>query len=209
MEVNHGPFLVDNNIMLSGIGILINSQGGAYAHNLVAGAIRVIHHERRLTPHQKPHSTEVAGLAPNPSGDDRYYNNIFSNAGLPAYDQAKLPVFMAGNVFLKGAKPCKHESHPLVQANVDPGIELAEKDGGVYLQMTVDPSWKDAHRQLVTTKMLGKTRCSDLPYEQPDGSPYCIDTDYFGAKRSADNPAPGPFRLTGEKKIRLKVWPRQ
>jgi len=40
MEVDHGPFLVDNNIMLSGIGILVNSQGGAYAHNGdIAGAV--------------------------------------------------------------------------------------------------------------------------------------------------------------------------
>ena len=206
VEVNHGPFLVDNNIMLSGNGILINSQGGAYAHNLVAGAIRVIHKERRLTPYQKPHSTDVAGLAPNPSGDDRYYNNIFLNAGLSAYDEATLPVFMAGNVFLKGAKPSKHESNPLVQPNVDPGIELLEEDDSVYLRMTVDPSWKTAQRQLVTTEMLGKAKCPDLPYEQPDGSPYRIDTDYLGHKRSTANPFVGPFELTGKGRKSLKVW---
>ena len=209
MEVNHGPFLVDNNIILSGIGILVNSQGGAYAHNLVAGEIRVIHGEQRMTPYQKPHSTEVAGLAPNPSGDDRYYNNVFVTAGLPAYDQAGLPVFMAGNVFLKGAKPSKHESDPLVQPDFDPGIELVEQSDGVYLRMAVDPSWQDVRRQLVTTEMLGKASAPNLPYERPDGSPYRIDTDYFGKKRSADNPAPGPFRLTSEKEMRRRVWPQE
>ncbi|NLS93519.1 MAG: carbohydrate-binding protein [Planctomycetaceae bacterium] len=208
VEVNHGPFLVDNNVMLSGIGILVNSQGGAYAHNLVAGEIRVIHTERRMTPHQKPHSTEMAGLLPNPSGDDRYYNNIFLNAGLPAYDKATLPVFMAGNVFLKGAKPCNHESDPLVWPEFDPGVELVEQGGAVDLRMAVDPSWQDVRRQLVTTEMLGKASGPDLPYEQPDGSPYRIDTDYFGEKRSASNPAPGPFRLTSEKEIRRRVWPQ-
>lgn len=207
VEVNHGPFLVDNNIMLSDNGILVNSQGGAYAHNLVAGKVRVIHGEKRLTPYQKSHSTELAGLLPNPSGDERYYNNIFLNAGLPAYDGAKLPVFMAGNVFLKGAKPCKYELDPLVQPDFDPGVELVQQNDGVSLQMTVDPSWKDVRRQFVTTEMLGKARGPDLPYEQPDGSPYRIDTDYFGEKRSVDNPAPGPFRLTSEKEIRRKVWP--
>ena len=30
-----------------------------------------------MTPFHKPHSTEVAGLHDNPSGDDRFYNNLF------------------------------------------------------------------------------------------------------------------------------------
>ena len=206
VEVNHGPFLVDNNILLSGKGILVNSQGGAYAHNLVAGDVRVIHGEKRLTPYQKPHSTEVAGLLPNPSGDERYYNNIFLNGGLPAYDKATLSVFMAGNVFLKGAKPCKHESDPLVQTDFDPGIEVLQRSDGVYLRMTVDPSWEDVKRQLVTTEMLGKVKGPDLPYEQPDGSAYRIDTDYFGEKRDAANPTVGPFEKPGVGAQRLKVW---
>ena len=49
MEVNHGPSMIDNNIMLSGNSILVNSQGAAYAHNLITGRIRVISGERRLT----------------------------------------------------------------------------------------------------------------------------------------------------------------
>ena len=206
VEVNHGPFLVDNNIMLSENGILVNSQGGVYAHNLVAGKVRVIHGEKRLTPYQKPHSTELADLTPNPSGDERYYNNIFLNGGLPAYDEARLPVFMAGNVFLKGAKPCKHEPDPLVRPDFDPGIELVQQGDGISLQMTIDPYWKEVQRQLVTTEMLGKAKLTDLPYEQPDGSPYRVDTDYFGEKRSVDNPAPGPFGKPGVGRQRLKVW---
>jgi len=37
VEVDHGPFLVDNNIFLSPTALLVVSQGGAYAHNLIAG----------------------------------------------------------------------------------------------------------------------------------------------------------------------------
>jgi len=85
---------------------------------------------------------------------------------------------------------------------------LVEQGGAVDLRMAVDPSWQDVRRQLVTTEMLGKASGPDLPYEQPDGSPYRIDTDYFGEKRSASNPAPGPFRLTSEKEIRRRVWPQ-
>jgi hypothetical protein len=40
MEVDHGPFVVDNNIFLSGTSLLDMSEGGAFAHNLFAGHIR-------------------------------------------------------------------------------------------------------------------------------------------------------------------------
>ncbi|MGB2809693.1 MAG: carbohydrate-binding protein [Sedimentisphaerales bacterium] len=207
VEVNHGPFLVDNNILLSGNGILVNSQGAAYVHNLIAGRIQVAVGERRLTPYLKAHSTEVARLHGNASGDERYYNNIFVNVGLPAYDPAKLPVFMAGNVFLKGAKPSKYESNPLVQPNVNPGIKLVEKADGMYLEITLDKVWAQQQRQVVTTDLLGKARIPDLPYEQPDGSPYRIDTDYSGKRRNTANPFPGPFELPEGGSHVLKAWP--
>ncbi|MCK5000162.1 MAG: right-handed parallel beta-helix repeat-containing protein, partial [Anaerohalosphaera sp.] len=206
MEVNHGPALVDNNIMLSRAGMLVNSQGCAYVHNLIAGDVRVIYGERRLTPYQKPHSTEVAGLHGNLSGDERYYNNIFVNFGLSNYDKAKLPVFMAGNVFLDGAKASKHEQSPLTKPGFNPGLNLIGKPDGMYLEMVVDKTWAQLQCQLVTTKLLGKAKTPDLPYEQPDGSPYRIDTDYLGRKRNAANPCVGPFESHDVGKLSIKVW---
>ncbi len=208
VEVNHGPFLVDNNIFLSAEMLRVNSQGGAYVHNLIAGSVSVEHTEGRLTPYHKAHSTEVADLHGNPSGDDRYYNNIFvGHNGLAPYDRATLPVFMAGNVFVKGAKPSKHESSPLVQPDADPGIKLVEESDGMYLKITVDKGWTQKQRQLVTTALLGRAKIPNLAYEQADGSPLRIDTDYFGAKRSGTNPSAGPFERSDEGALVLKVWP--
>jgi len=207
VEVNHGPFLVDNNLFLSRDGVLINSQGGAYAHNLIAGAMPVIHHEGRLTPYHKGPSTEVVALHPNPSGDDRYYNNLFVNAGLTTYDEAKLPVFMAGNVFLNGARPSKHESDAIVQPDVNPDLSLLEKPDGLYLRIVLDKAWTQQHRHMVTSDLLGKADGSDLPYEQADGSPYRIDRDYFGRMRDSANPFPGPVEPLEAGQQTLKVWP--
>jgi alpha-N-arabinofuranosidase len=176
-------------------------------HNLIAGRIRVAVGERRLTPYLKAHSTEVAGLHGNASGDERYYNNIFVNGGLAPYDPTKLPVFMAGNVFLNGAKPSKYESNPLVQPKVDPGIKLVDKSNGMYLEITFEKGWAQQQRQLVTTELLGKAKIPNLAYEQPDGSPYRIDTDYFSRKKNTDNPFPGPFELAEGGRQVLKVWP--
>jgi len=206
LEVNQGPFLVDNNILLSKGSIAVDSHGGAYVHNLLNGNVNVSHNDGRDTPYHKAHSTEVVGLAPNPSGDDRYYNNIFVNGGLKAYDTVMLPVFMAGNVFVKGAKASRHEPNPLVQPNVNPNLKLVEKSDGIYLNITPDKTWARQQRRLVTTDLLGKAKTPDLPYEQPDGSPYCIDTDYFGCKRNAANPSVGPFEYLGSEELSLKVW---
>ena len=41
VEVNHGPFLIENNILLSPLSIRDWSEGGAYVHNLIAGNIEL------------------------------------------------------------------------------------------------------------------------------------------------------------------------
>ncbi len=207
VEVNHGPLLVDNNLFLSPTSLEVNSQGGSYVHNLITGSVYVIHTEGRQTPYHPAHSTEVAGLADNPSGDERYYNNIFVNGGPSAYDPATLPVFMAGNVFLHGAQPSKHEPEPLVLPQVNPAVQLLEKPDGLYLAITLDTAWSQPPRQVVTTERLGKAKIPDLPYEQPDGSPYRLDTDYFGNQRNAANPFPGPFEWSAVSRQELKLWP--
>jgi alpha-N-arabinofuranosidase len=206
VEVDHGPFLFDNNLLLSPVSLTDNSQGGAYAHNLFAGAVKMLPFDDRQTPFLKSHSTAVAGYHSNPRGDDRFYNNLFvQHADLSVYDNAPLQMWMEGNVFLDGAKPSKLEERPLVKPDFDPRLQLLVKAGGVYLEMESDPKWSDAQsRKLVGTALLGKAVIPDLAYEQPDGSPIRIDTDYFGSSRSQSNPTPGPFEHPGHGEFR--VW---
>ena len=208
VEVDHGPFVVDNNLFLSPHALLVNSQGGAYAHNLMVGAIRVIHTERRETPYHPAHSTTVAGLQKNPSGDDRYYNNLMAQqASLTAYDATLLPVFMRDNVFFGGAKPSKHEPNPHVVPDFDPSIALTEQTDGWHLVIALDNALAAALPcQLITTAVLGKAKLSDQPYENADGSPLKIDSDYFGKPRNVTQPTPGPFENLGEGDLKLKIW---
>ena len=208
VEVDHGPFLVDNNLFLSRGSLLDVSEGGAYVHNLFAGRLEPHPELNRETPFHPAHSTAVAGLEKTQGGDDRFFNNLFvSNSGLAPYDKATRPMQMAGNVFLKGAQPAKAEQDPLVLPESDPGIKVVEKPDGLYLEITLAKAWFEKQpRQLVTTQRLGRAKVPDLPYEQPDGSPLRIDTDYFGAKRPEKNPMVGPFETSGEGPLVLKVW---
>ncbi len=208
VEVDHGPFLLDNNLFLSPISLSDNSQGGAYAHNLFAGTVRRFKLDSRQTPFLKAHSTAVAGYHDNPPGDSRFYNNLFvKHADLSVYDNAPLAMQLEGNVFLDGAKPSRLEKQPVVKTDFDPGLELAAKTDGLYLKINFDKSWTDEQRRkLVTSALLGKATIPDLPFEQPDSSPIRIDKDYFGKSRRDTDPTPGPFERPGSGERTLKVW---
>ncbi len=207
VEVDHGPFLVDNNIFLSPRSLTSRSQGGAYVHNLFAGAMNLNAYDGRQTPFHKAHSTEVAGLHDNPCGDDRYYNNLFVGRGdLGAYDEASLPVAMDGNVFLEGARASRHEASPLVKPEFDPAIKLVETSVGFDLELTLDTAWAARSRALATTARLGKASIPNLPWEQPDGATIRVNTDYSGKPRNEASPFPGPFENPAAGRLVLKVW---
>ncbi|HET8960862.1 right-handed parallel beta-helix repeat-containing protein [Nocardioides sp.] len=77
VEVSHGPYMVDHNVLASRVALEVWSQGGAYVNNLVAGAVRLDPVIDRATPYHRPHSTQVSGYAVICGGDDRYIGNMF------------------------------------------------------------------------------------------------------------------------------------
>ncbi|HTV42267.1 MAG TPA: right-handed parallel beta-helix repeat-containing protein [Candidatus Sulfotelmatobacter sp.] len=210
-EMQHGPILVANNLFLSKR-IALNSQGVAFAHNLVTGLILNDRGDKRSTPFMFAHSTQLAGLYPaanGDSGDHRFYNNLFiAPCSLHAFDNSALPCFAAGNVFTKGSQPSKFDTAALIKPNFDPGVKLTEKPDGWYLTINEDMAWRnEAKRKLVTTHLLGKAKVPHCAYENADGSPVRINTDYFGNKRNKRNPFPGPFEISAGGTQTFKVWP--
>lgn len=205
-EVDHGPFVVDNNIFLSKK-LHINSQGGVFAHNLICGDLELNKYDGRETPFMKPHSTDVAGYHDNPSGDMRFFNSLFAQNGtLVPFEDTRMQNQLEGNVFLKGATACTLETSMLRDADFDPRIEMIEKSDGLYLEMTLDGEWAKAHRrELVTGDRLGLAAIPQLPFEQADGTPVRIDRDFAGRLRDAANPFPGPFECPDGGRIRVKV----
>ena len=90
VEVSHGPTLIDNNLMLSRIGLRFATQGVALVHNLILGSFTCVGdgtdgdvngvNQPRYTPYHIRHRTEVAGFMTILHGDNRFYNNIFVQA---------------------------------------------------------------------------------------------------------------------------------
>jgi Glycoside hydrolase 120, insertion domain/Protein of unknown function (DUF1565) len=77
VEVSHGPYLVEHNVLASNVSFESFSQGGAFVHNLIGGTLRLVPVHDRATPYHRPHSTQVAGFAVIYSGDDRWVGNVF------------------------------------------------------------------------------------------------------------------------------------
>lgn len=218
LEVNHGPFLVDNNIMLSRSSIKTQSEGGAYVHNLITGTVYMWSEPNRFTPYFLPHSTEVAGLSTIYSGDDRYYNNVFAGNGestnikaqfkygLEEYDKAVLPVWISGNIFYNGAKPCKKEETRVESSEYNPEVELAETGDKVFLHFTFDEKLYNQKTELITTEILGKAKVPKTFFENPNGTPLKIDKDYYGHARTGENTVAGPFVDLEKGEMSLQVW---
>ena len=227
VEVDHGPFLVDNNLFLSAGNLLDMSEGGAYVHNLFAGKITNRPEPGRETPFHPAHSTTVAGLATTKGGDDRYYNNLFvgngekltsdrkgnltelrwiSSLGLWGYGGREQPLFTGGNVYYWGSEPYARETSPIVLPGTNPKVKLVEQGDRYILQFSPGPDIKQAKTSLVTTGTLGRAKTPGLSYENADGTPLKVDKDYFGKQRHKSKPTAGPFEHPGDGDLKLKVW---
>jgi hypothetical protein len=84
VEVSHGPYLVDHNVLASRASFESFSQGGAFVNNLFGGTVRLEAVPDRATPYHRPHSTQVAGYAVIVGGDDRYLGNLFLGGDVAA-----------------------------------------------------------------------------------------------------------------------------
>lgn len=229
VEVNHGPFLVDNNVFLSPLNVRDWSQGGAFVHNLFAGRFDVRPELHRATPYHEAHSTRVAGLSNIQGGDHRFYNNVFfggaagaaekgpptpaapqrrTGLGLSVYDGSHFPIAAAGNVYCGAAQPTASEERPLVLPDAVAKPQVVQQDGATWLIVRFPEESRKAEPVWVTTELLGKAKLPGVPFENPDGSVLKIDYDYFGKPRSPDRLTAGPFSRFDAEADRWKMWPK-
>ena len=211
-EVDHGPYTVVNNIFLGpSPALCANSAGGAYAHNLIAGAVQHNGADARLTPVLVPHASDIAAMAQNDNGDHKLFNNVLvAPAGFAVVDDAVQPCVGRGNVYAGAASPgpSKFETQALVNASFDAGVALTRGPAGEWLlAVRLDPQWPAAQpRALVNTSMLGVARVPGQNYTWPDASSLAVDVDYFGRPRDQANPRPGALEAVGD--VMVQVWPK-
>lgn len=256
VEVSHGPYVIDNNIMLSMKSVLDLSQGGAYINNLFCGFVSWARVPNRFTPYHYAHETGVHGLMTILGGDNRYYNNIFTGTqpenaekekvidaaswvhpglkiredgsipkGLAIYDECptgsenwyknlvtvdefanvRLPMYCGSNLYFGDALPYREEMDSLAFPDMKPQVKVVTEDGSVYLTFNFDDKPAQVNTVTATTDFLGIAFEPELPFDNPDGTPLCIENDFFGNPRPAGRMTPGPFEGigSGPQKIRI------
>jgi alpha-N-arabinofuranosidase len=256
VEVSHGPYLVDNNIMLSMMSFHDMSQGGAFVNNLFGGFVTWARVPNRFTHYHYAHDTAVHGMMTILGGDNRYYNNIFLGTqpdniekekkidknewmfsevkiqedgsilkGLECYNECpvggenwheglrsvddfakvRLPMYCGSNLYFHDAKPYKSEQNSLVYPDMNPLVRLVEEDDGVYLMFDFKDTLMKVDTVIVTTDFLGLAFEPELPYENPDGTPLCVEKDFFGKTRPLGKMMVGPFEGIGKGPQKIKV----
>lgn len=234
IEVSHGPYMADNNIFASGHNILSVSQGGAYIHNLFFGTNKRQACLPRFTPYHGNHTTEVAGYVCIYGEDDRWYQNVFAGNGeedeafqkgtaqyngCPASieeyykeehkgegsdETGRQPAYIDGNCYFNGAEAFDREENKVI-SSMDIQPRLIDEDGKVYLEMDVPQELLQVKTTIIGTENLEPPRIVEQPYENPDGTPLAIDTDYFGKKR-ANTPIPGPIENLKPGYNKILIW---
>ncbi|MCX6936888.1 MAG: right-handed parallel beta-helix repeat-containing protein [Verrucomicrobia bacterium] len=190
LEVNHGPILLDDNILLSKTSISDQSQGTAYVHNLIAGKITTKVDTSRYTPWFKPHSLEGLILANIVIKDSRFFNNLLVDPGQMDDYKNWNNLNSVANASIESSK-----------------VTLEQRADGWWLKIMSNEIQASADCAIVTTGQLGKALVPDQPFEQPDGAPYVLDTDYFNVKRPSA-PMPGPIEGSRTRDTFVKVWPK-
>lgn len=231
IEVTHGPCTIDHNIFLSENSLENVAQGTAYVHNLFAGNAKLSQAKERDTPYHFPHSTEIKGMTKTFGGDDRLYNNLFLGqypSRIPLFSpmsacfnqyevpevyyekmrkktniQPLQPVWIDGNAYAGYASAFRAERSPIRSDGSTASV--TEKNGRWILSLFVPPSVAEGSCEPVTTQRLGKPVFSEAPYENPDGTPLDLTTDYLGEPRGA-NVVPGPFAKLTAGMQQIVVW---
>ncbi|MDR2169584.1 MAG: DUF1565 domain-containing protein [Planctomycetaceae bacterium] len=210
-EVNHGPYLVDNNILGSPVNVWDMSQGGAYVHNLFAGLFRIQQERTRYTPYHLPHQTDVAGLSIILGGDNRFYNNLFAPVtpkenqtyGLTQYNKTGYPNFVNGNAYYNHAIPFNNEKDFIAQQNFDPKFKIENNGKNIKISLEIK-ELNNPKTEIIDSEKLGKAKFPKEKYEHPNGTPITFDKDFKNIKRNK-NPTPGPFEQLKEGNNQIQI----
>lgn len=234
LECDHGPIILDNNLFLSNVSLLLMSNSGLFAHNLILGGTRPtgdLPAGGRYTPYHYPHSTAIKGIQCHPGGFDRIFNNIYSakdpkkretvhgdqnQFGTKSYDMMKTRVgndivirtdtIMGGNVYFNGVEASSLEKDAALFPNFNPEVKVMEEKDGIYLQFKNMNGLGSVKTKFVRGRELGQAGVSLEDFENPDGTELVIDRDYFGRPRDPEKPMVGPFEQPSAR--RIKVWPK-
>lgn len=191
LEMDHGPTLIDNNIMVGG-GIRSNSKNTVFAHNLLVDFPfnYVPDGQKRRSEYYRPHTGIVVGREPAFHRGDQWYHNLFIRSGLDRVPQA--PGFVSNfNVFYEGAiKSSFGDAHSKTKPLLS-RFSIKGRRTGTLVSFSVKASLLHTGGPQVNSRLVGVFPMVKQTIEDRDGRPIRVDTDFLGYPRR--QPLAGPL----------------
>lgn len=149
----------------------------------------------------------TAGFNPNTASYEEYVDQVLSygTGDLEVFLKAEQPVYIDANAYLNGAKGFDREKNGYHSRAFDPSVKIVEEGDAVYLEINAEKAMLDIPAKIVFTETLGTVRIVDAVFDDSNGEPIVLDTDYTGARR-AEKPAVGPIEGLKPGLNRVKVW---
>jgi len=190
LEMNHGPALIDNNILI-GEGLKSNSEATIITHNLLVDSKYTYQPDtKRRSAYYKPHTTIDVGRKTGTAQDERWFNNIFIRRGLDNVKNA--PGYASDyNVFLEGAKKSSFGDE---HSRIDPFVtHLTVKDHplGATITFSINDAPLRTYGPWINAELVGIFPTVGQTIEDRYGHPITVDTDINGNKYT--RPIAGPF----------------
>ncbi len=190
LEMNHGPTVVDNNVLI-GQATRSNSEATVFAHNLLVDCPYQYNPDvNRRSGYFQPHTTKTVGRKTGTARDGKWYNNIFVRRGLERVRTA--PGYASDyNVFLEGAKKSSFGDR---NSAVDPyvtGLAIKDRPLGTTITFSIGDAPLRVKGPQVNAELVGVFPTVGQTIEDRHGNPITIDTDVNGKKFS--RPIPGPL----------------
>ena len=134
---------------------------------------------------------------PSPS---EYFSKFKGNAeklyGSKDIYYEHMPVYLGGNAYFNGARPCDNEGFCHVDKDHRITLNIDETNGRYTIHTNLYEFLPRGFTLPVNTSTLGTAFEPEQRFENPDGSAISFDTDYFGRKRGRF-PVSGPFEECG------------
>jgi len=190
LEMDHGPTLVDNNILI-GKEVRSNSEATVFAHNLfVDCGYKYYPDTKRRSAYYTPHTTKSVGTKTGTAQDDNWFNNIFIRKGLD--DVRNAPGYVSDyNIFLESAgKSTFGDEHSIIEPFVT-GFNLKSHPLGVRISFTMNDTASRLKGPWVDDKLVGVFPTVGQTIEDRYGNPIKVDTDINDKKFA--KPVAGPL----------------
>jgi hypothetical protein len=190
LEMDHGPTLVDNNILI-GKEVRSNSEATVFAHNLfVDCAYKYSPDTKRRSAYYTPHTTKTVGTKTGTAQDDKWFNNIFIRKGLD--DVKNAPGYVSDyNIFLQGAKKSSFgDEHSIVEPFMT-GFAYESHPLGVTIRFSMSDTFSKLKCPWVNTRLVGIFSTVGQTIEDRYGNPIRVDIDINGNKFT--EPLAGPL----------------